>query len=113
MESLPPKGKKPVEWILLTSLVVIDMAEAMTVVHYYALRWRIEDFFRILKSGCKVKDRAARTALRLQRAIVMNCVVAWRLMTLTLLGREVPEINPDVMFTGVELRVLAAYARGA
>ncbi len=113
VESAPPEGEKPVEWFLLTSLVVTDITEAMTVVHYYALRWRIEDFFRILKSGCKVEDRAARTALRLQRTIVMNCVVAWRLMTLTLLGREVPEINLDVMFTGVELRVLAAYARGA
>ena len=63
---------------------------------HYVKRWRVEDFFRVLKSGCKVERLALRTALRLERAIAIYCVIAWRLMVLTLLGRTVPELDSEV-----------------
>ena len=77
---------------------------------YYLKRWRIEDFFRVLKSGCKVESMALRTALRLERGITIWCVVAWRIMVLTLLGRTVPELDAEVFFTEMELRFLSGYA---
>ena len=65
----------------------------------------------MLKSGCKVERLALRTALRLERAIAIYCMIAWRLMLLTLLGRTVPEVSPEVFFTELELRFLTSYAR--
>ena len=50
---------------------------------------------------------ALRTALRLERAITIWCVVAWRIMVLTLLGRTVLELDAEVFFTEMELRFLS------
>ncbi len=52
-----------------------------------------------------------RTADRLQRAIAINAVIAWRIMLMTLLGRRVPDCDPDLMFTDAELGFLRDYAR--
>ena len=85
-ELAPPKGEKAITWYLLTSVEVNTLEEALQIIAYYVKRWRIEDFFRVLKSGCKVEQLAMRTALRLERAITIYLVIAWRVMVLTLLG---------------------------
>ena len=110
-EKAPPAGEEPILWYLLTSMVVRTPEEALQMLDYYVKRWRIEDFFRVLKSGCKVERLTLRTALRLERAIAIYCVIAWRLMVLTLLGRTVPELDATVFFTELELRFLIGYAR--
>jgi hypothetical protein len=51
------------------------------------------------------------TAERIRRAIAINLVIAWRIMLMTLLGRETPLLPPDVMFSNIELQVLNAYAK--
>ena len=68
-------------------------AEAIEVLTFYSLRWRIEDWHRILKSGCEVEKIAHSTAERIKRAVTINAVIAWRLSVLTLLGRVTPEVN--------------------
>ena len=73
-------------------------------------RWRIEEFFRVLKSGCKAEFLLFRTADRLQRAIAINAVIGWRIMVMTRLGREVPDTEPQLMFTDEELSFLGSYA---
>ena len=68
-------------------------AEAIEVLTFYSLRWRIEDGHRILKRGCEVEKIAHITAERIKRAVTINAVIAWRLSVLTLLGRVTPEVN--------------------
>ena len=63
-------------WVLLTSIPVRTFAEAQTVVGYYLQRWRIEDFFRVLKSGCKVEELQMQSAYRLHRAVTIYTVIA-------------------------------------
>ena len=75
-----------------------------------SLRWRIEDWHRVLKSGCRIEELAHQTAERLKRAIAINLVIAWRIMLMTLLGRECPELPAEVLFSDLELTVLRAYA---
>jgi hypothetical protein len=77
----------------------------------YCLRWRIEDWHRVLKSGCRIEDLGHQSADRLRRAIAINLVIAWRIMLMTLLGREVPELPAEVLFSEIELRTLNAYAK--
>ena len=107
----PPEGEQPVQWSLLTSLDVSSAEEAGEVVEHYLQRWRIEDYFRVLKSGCGAQRLRFRTAVRLQRAIAIQSVIAWRLMVLTLLGREVPKLEAELLFTAAELDFLHDYAR--
>ena len=110
VETAPPEDEEAVQWFLLTSLPVGDFDAACEVVAFYLQRWRIEDFFRVLKSGCRVEHLAFRTADRLGRAIAINSVIAWRIMVMTLLGRQVPECEATLMFTDHELAFLRHYA---
>ena len=102
-EISPPEDEEPVQWYLLTTLPLKTLVDAKEIVEFYLKRWRIEDFFRILKSGCRVEFLLFRTADRLQRAIAINLVIAWRIMLMTLLGREVADYEPGLMFTDEEL----------
>ncbi len=109
-ETVPPEGEKPVEWFLLTSVRVECLDAALEAVGHYLRRWRVEDFFRVLKSGCRAENLGFHSAERLERALTIQAVIAWRLMLMTLLGREVPECAAEFLFSDVELRFLNDYA---
>ena len=110
VECNPPETEDPLQWFLLTTVAVDDAATAAEIIGFYLKRWRIEDFFRVLKSGCRTEFLMFRTADRLQRAIAINAVIAWRIMVMTLLGREVPDCGADLLFTDHELNFLRHYA---
>jgi hypothetical protein len=107
----PPEGVEPIEWFLLTTLPVTSSEDAAMLLGWYALRWRIEDWHRVLKTGCQVEKLAHDSAERLERAIAMRLVIAWRVMLMTLLGREVPELPPEILFSELEISVLGAFAQ--
>jgi len=111
VELAPPAGEKPVEWFVLTTLAVDSADQATEILAWYTLRWRIEDWHRVLKSGCKIDELGHRSAERLERAIAIRMVIAWRVMLMTLLGREVPELPAELLFADIELRVLGDYAQ--
>lgn len=111
LEENPPAKAVAVEWFLLTTIKISSTADAEQCLRWYCLRWRIEDWHRVLKSGCRIEDIAHRTAERLRRAIAINMVIAWRIMLMTLLGRETPELPAEVLFSDIELRTLRAYAK--
>lgn len=53
-EENPPPQAKRIEWFLLTTEEVQTAEEAACIVALYCRRWRIEEWHRVLKSGCKV-----------------------------------------------------------
>ena len=110
-EITPPAGAKRLEWYLLTTADVYSAAEAQQMVTFYTLRWRVEDTFRVLKSGRKVETLRMQQADRLYHAITLHMVTAWRIMLMTLLGRGATDLPAEVLFTTTELEVLRAYAR--
>ena len=112
-ETAPPEGEKPLEWFLLTSVRVESIEAALETIGHYLRRWRVEDFFRVLKSGCRVEHLGFHSAERLERALAIQAIIAWRLMLMTLLGREVPECDAALLFSDIELRFLADYAADA
>ena len=105
-----PEDVKPVHWFLLTTLPVKSRAQAEQVIQRYRVRWRLEDWHRVLKSGCKVELVAHRTEGRQQRAVTINAVITWRLTVITLLGRETPELPMEVMFSELEIACLQDFA---
>ncbi len=107
---VPDDGSEPVSWILLTTLPVTGLHQAREVVRLYGLRWRIEDWHRILKSGCKVETIAHRTGMRIERAVAINAVIAWRIATLTHLARIEPELPATTAFTEIELALLTDFS---
>jgi len=110
VEEEAPEGVPPLEWFLLTTIPVNSVQDAQRVVDYYCLRWRIEDWHRVLKSGCGIEDLRNETAERLKRALAIYMVIAWRVMLMTLLARQAPEMAAEVVFSDIEIEVLTAYA---
>lgn len=110
-EEPEPQGAQRLEWFLLTTLGVETQREAEQVLEWYGLRWRIEDWHRVLKTGCKVQKLAHRRAERIKRAVTINALIAWRLTALTLLGRDTPELPAETLFTEIELAVLEDFAQ--
>jgi hypothetical protein len=111
LEENPPANAEAVEWFLLTTVDISSPKAAEQCLRWYCLRWRIEDWHRVLKSGCNIEYLTHKTADRMRRAIAINLVIAWRIMVMTLLGREMPNLPAEVLFSDIELRTLRAYAK--
>jgi hypothetical protein len=108
-EMNPPPSVEGLEWLLLTTLEVLNFDQACEIIRYYTLRWLVERFHFVLKSGCGLEDRQLRTADRLQRFLALANVVAWRLLWLTYLGRGRPDLPCTVAFEDYEWKALYAY----
>jgi len=106
----PAQGQR-IEWFLLSTRAITTVEQACECLRWYCLRWRIEDWHRVLKTGCRIEALQHKTATRLKRAIAFNLVIAWRIMLLTLLGRQTPELPAQVLFSELEIEVLQAWAK--
>lgn len=106
VEPRPPKGAKALRWVLLTTVPIDSRRQALRCLRWYTLRWRIEEWHRVLKSGCRIESHQHQSANKLARAIAIDAVIAWRVMLLTLLGREVPEIPAKMIFSPWECKML-------
>jgi hypothetical protein len=108
-EMNPPAGVEGLEWLLLTTLEVLNFDQACEIIRYYTLRWLVERFHFVLKSGCALEDRQFRKADRLLRFLALANVVAWRLLWLTYLGRGRPDLPCTVAFEDYEWQALYNY----
>jgi len=107
-EEKAPVDAKGIEWFLLTTEKVESAEDAARIVDLYTRRWRIEEWHRVLKQGCKILEHQNETAERLKRVIVIDAVIAWRIQLMTLLGREVPDLPCTIFFDEWEVKVLEA-----
>jgi hypothetical protein len=105
-ESSPPQGEEPIEWLLLTSLPVMDFSRACTVVQWYRCRWEMELFFRVLKQGCKIEQLRMQTDQRLLNALAIYLIVAWRIHNITMASRAYPAVSCEVVFEPREWHTL-------
>ena len=104
----PPAGEEPIEWRLLTNREITTVEEAAELIDWYRARWEVEMFFDVLKNGCQVEELQLHTLERLEVALALFMIVAWRINRLMRLGRECPEMEAGVIFEPEE--IIAAYA---
>ena len=104
-----PADSEAVEWLLLTTVPTLTLDDALERLGWYAARWNIEVFHRTLKSGCRIEDRRLGDAASLQACLAIDLVVAWRVMHLSKLGRETPEIPCSVFFEEAEWKALVCH----
>jgi len=100
--SIPENGDPPVEWWLITSLPVETIDDIQRVIDYYKARWTVEVYFKIFKSGCKVEDIQLETTARLTNCLAFYHIIAWRVLYLTLLNRECPDMPCTAAFEDYE-----------
>ena len=111
-EPNPPEGDVPVEWLLLTSLPIDTVEQVRQVIEYYCMRWMVEVFFRMLKSGCRVEERRFETLDRLlplpggvlDRGVADACTSAgW--------GGACPEMSCEAVFEPAEWQSVYGWCR--
>ena len=100
------EGVEPIDWKLITDLPVTSRAQAIEKLDWYAQRWKIETFHKILKSGCRAEASRLRTAQRLTNLIATLCILAWRIFWLTMINRAAPEAPAGLAFTPLEAELL-------
>src|SRR5512135_3204072 len=97
-EEHPPAGEKAIEWRLLTNRSAATLEAAVELLEWYRCRWLVEIFFRMLKSGCRVEALQLATLERLERALVIYLMIAWRILQLVTWDRDCPDLPCEVMF---------------
>lgn len=90
-EVSPPKGIKPLRWVLLTSEPASTFDDAWRIVGWYERRPLIEEYHKCLKTGCRVEQRQYRAGDRLAPVIGLLSVLAVRLLQLKTVARTDPE----------------------
>ena len=101
-----PRGRDRIDWKLITNLPVTSRAQAIEKLQWYALRWRIEVFHKILKSGCQAEQSKLRTAERLVNLLATFCILSWRIFWLTMINRSAQKAKASVAFTPLEIDIL-------
>jgi len=100
--------ENPMQWVLLTTASVENLDEALTVIEHYRLRWRIEDWHKALKTGCKIEERQLQTWERMDVLLSVYSVIAWKVLELRDLARENSSADPAVLLSDAERAVLEA-----
>jgi hypothetical protein len=104
-------GEK-IEWFLYTDVEVNSIEDAIKVVQYYALRWVIEIYHKILKTGLKAEHLQLESAHAIFATIAIMSIVGLRILDL----RERLRMNPEAPaeesgLEELELKVLAKYLK--
>lgn len=109
-ETDAPEGTEPLEWLLVTSLEVNSLEDALQVVGFYALRWRIELFHYVLKQGYQIEELQLKNPQALQNAIVLYSLMALQVMRLRYWAQEQPQAPMQLAgFDPLSFKVAALY----
>jgi hypothetical protein len=108
-----PKGQKAIRWLLLSTRPVESVAEAIECVEAYTQRWKVERYHYVLKSGCKMEELQLESAARLERALALYSLIAWRLLYLTYRARRAPAVPCSEALQEQEWKALYAIGSGS
>lgn len=109
-ETDAPEGTDPLDWLLVTSLEVNSLEDALQVVGFYALRWRIELFHYVLKQGYQIEGLQLKDPQALQNAIVLYSLMALQVMRLRYWAQEQPQATMQLAgFDPLAFKVAALY----
>jgi hypothetical protein len=108
IEPNPPKGEKPIEWRLWTLEPVDTPEQVLAIVDWYRCRWRIEEYFKALKTGCAIEQRQFGTHDALVKTLALYCPIAWRLLLLRTIARRDEQRPASDVLTVSQLTCLRA-----
>jgi len=109
----PAEVKKPIDWMLLTTVPTDSFEAACERMDWYSQRWGIEVYHRTLKSGCRIQDRRLDNTDGRKACLAVDMVVAWRVYRLTKAGRETPHFSCEEFLKQEEWQALAAWHTGS
>ena len=109
LEPEPPKGKEPLDWLLLTTEGDPTEQNALRIAEWYEKRWLIEEYFAAVKTGTRIKDRRLNAADDLRRCLAFDAVTACTVMSVERLARSAPDTPARTAVHVDEIHVLAVH----
>ena len=109
IENNPPEGFEALEWMLLTNLPVKTLEQAVEKIFWYKQRWHIENYHKVLKSGCNIEKVRINHIEKLKVLIALVSVVAYRLYWMTWIARVSPEDDCRVVLSESEWKALYCF----
>ena len=106
LEVGPPDKEEPVRWLLVTDQPIDTAEEIWQIVDWYRARWVIEEFFKSLKTGAAYLKLQHKRAATLLAALAAKAVVAWHLLVLRHIGRNLGEADARAVVNDVQLALL-------
>jgi hypothetical protein len=107
----PPAGVEPIEWLLLTSDPITSIEAAWQRVEWYRCRWRIEEFFQVLKSGCHIEARQFESRSTYEPSLAIALLTAVRLLSMVKQARVTPDVPASAVLSQDEEHVLVQHAQ--
>lgn len=100
------EGVEPIKWILLTTLDIGCLEDALKYVRWYSYRWLIERYHYVLKSGCQVEKLQLDSGEKIKKALSIYSIIACKLLNLTYISRKEPELSCEGLFEKSEWEML-------
>jgi hypothetical protein len=104
----PAPVKEPLDWMVCTTGAVTSFEDALERIRWDKVRWHIEVWPKVLKSGGMVEDCRLETGAKLLRSLTLMRVIAWRVFWMVPIHRQHPEAVWTVVFTEPEWKALYA-----
>jgi hypothetical protein len=109
-EDKPPEGVEPVEWVLMTTEPIDNEEQLLAIVDMYRNRWKIEEFFKAIKTGCAYEKRQFESYQALTNVLAMLIPIAWNLLRLRTTSRRDAKRPASTVLSEPELEVLRKVA---
>lgn len=102
----PPENLNPIYWLLITTVPVENFEQAVEKIKWYKQRWKIERYHLTLKSGCKVEELQLETAERLDNALAVYSIIAWKLLWIKYESEQNPDASCEIVLQKPEWQAL-------
>jgi hypothetical protein len=106
IELNPPEGETAVRWLLLTTEPIETLEQVHQVVEIYRRRWTIEEYFKAIKTGCRLEDRQMDSAASMLRVLALLVPAAWRLLVMRTIAAQQPVQDWRRVLAPLEFRIL-------
>jgi Transposase Tn5 dimerisation domain len=103
----PPPGVTAIEWLLLTSVPVLTLQDALERIEWYSCRWIVEEYHSCLKTGCAIENSQLQHAERLRRLLAFLSILSVRLLQLRDLSRSTPHLLARQVVQPVLVQIIA------
>lgn len=111
LEVNAPDGVEPLQWTLLTTCSIESFEQACQAIDRYSRRWIIEEFHKVLKSGCRVERLQFEDVASIMPAVALLSVVAWRVLYLAKTARTNPDAEASEVADADEIAALSGWLR--
>jgi len=103
-EQNPPDDSEAIKWILLTTLEINILEDALKYVRWYSYRWLIERYHYVLKSGCNIENLQLED--NTDKAVAFYSIIACLLLQMTYQARLKSEVSCEEVLTKQQWQTL-------